>query len=166
MDADEVAQAFDLLFTLGKVKHFGVSNFTTRQFDLLQSRLDAPLIINQVELSPLALQHFEDGTLDHLQQHAVTPMAWSPFAGGELFSGTSEKAKRVHAVLSELASGKNCAVDQIVVAWILRHPACICPVMGSGKIARLAAAVDAMSITLSDDDWFRIWVASQGHSVP
>jgi len=165
MDADEVAQAFDLLFTLGKVKHFGVSNFTTNQFDLLQSRLDAPLIINQVELSPLALQHFEDGTLDHLQQHAVTPMAWSPFAGGDLFSGTDEKAKRVQMVLKAVADEMNCAVDQVVVAWLLLHPAEICPVMGSGKIARLAAAVDAMTIILSDDDWFRIWVASQGHSV-
>ncbi|AWY00966.1 oxidoreductase [Marinomonas primoryensis] len=165
MDADEVAQAFDLLFTLGKVKHFGVSNFTTNQFDLLQSRLDAPLIVNQVELSPLALQHFEDGTLDHVQQHAVTPMAWSPFAGGNIFSGTDEKAKRVQIVLKTVAEEMDCAVDQVVVAWLLRHPSDICPVMGSGKIARLAAAVDAMTITLSDDDWFRIWVASQGRSV-
>ena len=165
MDADEVAQAFDLLFTLGKVKHFGVSNFTTNQFDLLQSRLDAPLIINQVELSPLALQHFEDGTLDHVQQHAVTPMAWSPFAGGDIFSGTDEKAKRVQIVLKTVAEEMDCAVDHVVVAWLLRHPSDICPVMGSGKIARLAAAVDAMTITLSDDDWFRIWVASQGRSV-
>ncbi|GAA0220615.1 aldo/keto reductase [Marinomonas primoryensis] len=165
MNADEVAQAFDLLFTLGKVKHFGVSNFTTNQFDLLQSRLDAPLIINQVELSPLALQHFEDGTLDHVQQHAVTPMAWSPFAGGDIFSGTDEKAKRVQIVLKTVAEEMDCAVDQVVVAWLLRHPSDICPVMGSGKIARLAAAVDAMTITLSDDDWFRIWVASQGRSV-
>lgn len=165
MDADEIAQAFDLLFTLGKVKHFGVSNFTTNQFDLLQSRLDAPLIINQVELSPLALQHFEDGTLDHAQRHAVTPMAWSPFAGGELFSGTDEKAKRVRAILGEMAQNKNCSVDQLVVAWLLRHPSGICPVMGSGKIERLAAAVNAVSIELSDDDWFRVWIASQGHSV-
>ena len=68
-------------------------------------------------------------------------------------------------MLSKLAQQKNCAVDQIVVAWLLRHPAGICPVMGSGKIARLAAAVDAMSTTLSDDDWFRIWIASQGQPV-
>jgi predicted oxidoreductase len=165
MDADEIAQTLDLLFTLGKVKHFGVSNFTTHQFDLLQSRLDVPLIINQVELSPLAIQHFDDGTLDHAQRHAVTPMAWSPFAGGDIFSGTNEKAKRVQMVLKTVAEEMNCTVDQVVVAWLLRHPAEVCPVMGSGKIARLAAAVDAMSIALSDDDWFRIWVASQGRSV-
>ena len=166
MDADEVAQAFDLLFTLGKVKHFGVSNFTAHQFDLLQSRLDAPLIINQIELSPLALQHFEDGTLDHVQQHAVTPMAWSPFAGGDLFSSCDEKSVRVQAVLKDLSGKYNCSMDQIVIAWLLRHPAGICPVMGSGKLARLVSAVKAISISLSDDDWFKIWVSSQGKPVP
>jgi predicted oxidoreductase len=92
-------------------------------------------------------------------------MAWSPFAGGDIFSGTDEKAKRVQIVLKTVAEKMDCAVDQVVVAWLLRHPSDICPVMGSGKIARLAAAVDAMTITLSDDDWFRIWVASQGRSV-
>lgn len=166
MDADEVAQAFDHLFTLGKVKHFGVSNFTPQQFDLLQSRTDAPLIVNQVELSPLALQHFQDGTLDHMQQHAVTPMAWSPFAGGDLFSGQTERTLRVRNVLNELAEALGASVDQVVVAWLLRHPAGICPVMGSGNIERLKSAVEACQIRLSDDDWFRVLIASQGHEVP
>ncbi len=166
MDADEVAQAFDHLFTLGKVKHFGVSNFTPQQFDLLQSRTDAPLIVNQVELSPLALQHFQDGTLDHMQQHAVTPMAWSPFAGGDLFSGQTERTLRVRNVLNELAEALGVSVDQVVVAWLLRHPAGICPVMGSGNIERLQSAVEACQIRLSDDDWFRVLIASQGHEVP
>lgn len=166
MDADEVAQAFDLLFTLGKVKHFGVSNYTPHQFDLLQSRLDAPLILNQVELSPLALQHFQDGSLDHMQRHAVTPMAWSPFAGGELFSTTNDISKRVQLVLQEIASRLGMTIDQVVVAWLLRHPAGICPVMGSGKIARLQLAVEATTLALTDDDWFRILIASQGHDVP
>ncbi|KZN12711.1 aldo/keto reductase [Marinomonas sp. TW1] len=166
MDADEVAQAFDHLFTLGKVKHFGVSNFTPHQFDLLQSRTDAPLIVNQVELSPLALQHFQDGTLEHMQQHAVTPMAWSPFAGGDLFSGQTERAQRVRNLLHELADNMGASVDQIVVAWLLRHPAGICPVMGSGKIDRLQSAVEACQIRLSDDDWFRVLITSQGHDVP
>ncbi|BFM48040.1 aldo/keto reductase [Marinomonas sp. THO17] len=166
MDADEVAQAFDHLFTLGKVKHFGVSNFTPQQFDLLQSRMDAPLIVNQLELSPLALQHFEDGSLDHAQQHAVTPMAWSPFSGGDLFGAQTEQALRVRNLLNEMAEDLAASVDQLVVAWLLRHPAGICPVMGSGKIERLQSAVEALQIDLSDDDWFRIWIASQGQPVP
>ena len=173
MDADEVAQTLDHLFTLGKVKHFGVSNFTASQFDLLQSRLDAPLVVNQLELSPVALQHFEDGTLDHAQQHAVTPMAWSPLAGGALFSASdhqgvegNEKILRVRRVLQEIATRREVSIDKVVIAWLLRHPSGICPVMGSGKIERLERVVSATKLVLSDDDWFRIWTASQGHSVP
>ena len=166
MDADEVAQAFDLLFTLGKVKHFGVSNFTPAQYDLLQSRLDAPLIVNQIELSPLSLAPFEDGTLDHLQQHAVTPMAWSPLAGGELFRGNGDRIVRVKEVVSDIAKSMGVNFDQVVIAWLLRHPSGICPVMGSGKIERLASVCQAANIVLSDDDWFKIWITSQGHSVP
>ncbi|MEL0613449.1 aldo/keto reductase [Marinomonas arenicola] len=166
LDADEVAQTLDHLFTLGKVKHFGVSNFSAAQFDLLQSRLDAPLVVNQVELSPLALEHFKDGTLEHAQQHAVTPMAWSPFAGGAVFSGEDDKAERIRSVLQAIANSRNVTMDQVVIAWLLRHPSGICPVMGSGKIERLERAVDATRLLLSDDDWFRIWIASQGHPVP
>ncbi|REG81814.1 aldo/keto reductase [Marinomonas pollencensis] len=166
MDADEVAQTLDYLFTLGKVKHFGVSNFTASQFDLLQSRLDAPLVVNQLELSPLALQHFLDGTLDHAQQHAVTPMAWSPFAGGALFTGTDEKTVRVQAVLKTIAQAHGVSQDQVAIAWLLRHPSGICPVLGSGNIERLERAADATRLLLSDDDWFRIWIASQGQPVP
>lgn len=166
MDADEVAQTLDHLFTLGKVKHFGVSNFSASQFDLLQSRLDAPLVVNQVELSPLALQHFSDGTLDHAQQHAVTPMAWSPFAGGALFTGEDKKTLRVRAVLQTIAESHNVSLDQVAIAWLLRHPSGICPVLGSGNIKRLERAVDATRLLLSDDDWFRIWIASEGHPVP
>lgn len=165
LDADEVAQTLDHLFTLGKVKHFGVANFSATQFDLLQSRLDAPLVVNQVELSPVALQHFEDGTLDHAQRHAVTPMAWSPLAGGALFSDSSEKVIRVRPVLQEIATRLTASVDQVVIAWLLRHPSGICPVMGSGKIERLNRIVNAARLVLSDDDWFRIWGAAQGHSI-
>ncbi|MBJ7537745.1 aldo/keto reductase [Marinomonas transparens] len=166
MDADEIAQALDLLFTLGKVKHFGVSNFSAAQFDLLQSRLDAPLVVNQLELSPLALQHFDDGSLDHAQRHVVTPMAWSPLSGGALFSGKDEKTLRVRQVLMAIAESMQISIEQVVVAWLLRHPSGICPVMGSGKIDRLRLVVESHDLVLSDDDWFRVWVASQGHSVP
>ncbi|GAB3476123.1 aldo/keto reductase [Marinomonas epiphytica] len=166
MDADEVAQAFDLLFTLGKVKHFGVSNFTPAQFDLLQSRVEAPLVVNQVELSALELKHFNDGTLEHMQQHAVTPMAWSPFAGGRLFSAQDSQAQRLQHELVQMSHSLGLTIDQLAIAWLLHHPAGICPVMGSGQVERLASAVAAQENSLSDDDWFRILIASQGHAVP
>ncbi|TPE55371.1 oxidoreductase [Maribrevibacterium harenarium] len=165
MDADHVAEAFEHLYTVGKVKHFGVSNFSQSQFDLLQSRLEMPLIVNQVELSPLELKHFKDGTLDHVQQHAVTPMAWSPFAGGNLFK-LEEVNPELGRVMTQIAAQHHATIDQIAIAWLLRHPSGIAPVLGSGKIERVQAAVAAHEMTLSDKEWFEIWVASQGHPVP
>lgn len=165
MDADHVAEAFEHLFTVGKVTHFGVSNFTPQQIDLLQSRLPMPLIVNQVELSPLQLKHFEDGTLEHAQQHAITPMAWSPFAGGDLFK-LEGIDPTLHHAMTKVAENHGASLDQIAIAWLLRHPSGIAPVIGSGKIERVKAAQKALTITLSDEEWFEIWVASQGHPVP
>ncbi|MDK9765104.1 aldo/keto reductase, partial [Vibrio sp. D420a] len=76
MDADEVAEAFNELYKIGKVKHFGVSNFTPRQLELLQSRLGKPLVTNQVEINPLNFEVAHDGTLDQLQMNRIRPMAW------------------------------------------------------------------------------------------
>ncbi|SBS29232.1 Oxidoreductase YdhF [Marinomonas aquimarina] len=165
MDPDHIAEAFEHLYTVGKVKHFGVSNFSAQQFDLLQSRLDMPLLVNQVELSPIELKHFKDGTLEHAQQHAVTPMAWSPFAGGDLFKLDGIDPTLHHAI-ANVAEAHQASFDQIALAWLLRHPSGIVPVLGSGKIERAQAAQQALSISLSDDEWFAIWVASQGHPVP
>lgn len=165
MDPDHIAEAFEHLYTVGKVKHFGVSNFSAQQFDLLQSRLDMPLLVNQVELSPLELKHFKDGTLEHAQQHAVTPMAWSPFAGGDLFKLEGINPT-LHQAMTVVAEAHQASLDQIALAWLLRHPSGIVPVLGSGQIERVQSAQKALSITLTDDEWFAIWVASQGHPVP
>ncbi|SBT16889.1 Oxidoreductase YdhF [Marinomonas gallaica] len=165
MDADHIAEAFEHLHTVGKVRHFGVSNFNPQQFDLLQSRLEMPLLVNQVELSPLELKHFEDGTLEHAQQHAVTPMAWSPFAGGDMFRLEGINPTLFKA-LTEVSEAHNASLDQIALAWLMRHPSGIAPVIGSGSIERVLSAQQAQSIELSDDQWFAIWVASKGHPVP
>ena len=147
------------------MKHFGVSNFSAQQFDLLQSRIDMPLLVNQVELSPLELKHFKDGTLEHAQQHAVTPMAWSPFAGGDLFKLEGINPT-LYQAMSDVAEAHQASFDQVALAWLMRHPAGIAPVLGSGKIERVLAAQQALTMTLSDHEWFAIWVASQGHPVP
>lgn len=163
MDPDEVARVFEHLMIQGKVKHFGVSNFNAAQFDLLQSRVEVPLIVNQSEYSVLHAQPFVNGEIDHLHQHAVTPMAWSPLAGGRIFNGTDDQALKVRALLQDLSEKYDGAdVDQLALAWLLKHPAKICPVLGSGKIERLEKAVAACQIKLSDGDWYRIWCASTG----
>ncbi|SHO58316.1 aldo/keto reductase [Vibrio quintilis] len=167
MDAGEVAGAFSRLKQAGKVSHFGVSNFSPRQFELLQSRLTFPLATNQVEINPLNFDVVHDGTLDLLQTHSVRPMAWSCLAGGRLFSDDSAQCQRVRDELEAIKQEVGASsVDQVVYAWVRRLPSKPLPIIGSGKIERVKAAVDALNIELSREQWFRIWTASKGHAVP
>ncbi|MEF1186765.1 aldo/keto reductase [Vibrio sinaloensis] len=166
MDADEAAEAFAELKAAGKVKHFGVSNFTPAQFALLQSRLDTPLITNQVEINPVNLHVTEDGTLEQLQQARVRPMAWSCLVQGELFNGQSEQLTRLRATLDEVAQEVGASsIDQVVYAWVMRLPSRPVPIIGSGKMERVKTAVAAMDLTLTKEQWYRIWTASKGHGV-
>jgi predicted oxidoreductase len=166
MDADEVAEALTGLRAAGKVLHCGVSNFMPWQFDLLQSRLDFPLVTNQIELSVLHLTPIHDGTLDQAQRLRAAPMAWSPVAGGRLFSGGDERTARVRGVLGKIAGDIGASPTQVALAWVLRHPARPLPVMGTGKIERLREAAEAESISLDRQQWFAIWEASAGREVP
>ncbi|PSW15660.1 oxidoreductase [Photobacterium rosenbergii] len=167
MDADEVAEAFAELKQQGKVNHFGVSNFTPSQFELLQSRLDAPLVTNQVEINPLNFEVAHDGTLDQLQMKRVKPMAWSCLGGGAIFSGQSEQQVRVRNELEAIREEVGAeSIDQVIYAWVRRLPSNPLPIIGSGKIERVQAAVDALNITLTREQWYRVWVASKGHGVP
>lgn len=167
MDADEVADAFNELYKIGKVKHFGVSNFTPRQYELLQSRLSKSLVTNQVEINPLNFEVAHDGTLDQLQQLRVKPMAWSTLAGGEIFNGQSEQAQRVRSELEAIRAEVGAAsIDQVIYAWVMRLPSNPLPIIGSGKIDRVKAAISALDIELTREQWYRVWVASKGHGVP
>ena len=167
LDADEVAEAFGALWAAGKVRHFGVSNFLPWQFDLLQSRLDFPLVTNQIELSALHLAPLHDGTLDQAQRLRVPPMAWSPLAGGRLFDAQDEKARRVRAALEGVGRELGgAAVDQVALAWLLRHPARVLPVLGSGRVERIHAAAMVEGLRLDRQQWFAIWEASAGREVP
>ena len=167
MDADEVAEAFSELHKVGKVKHFGVSNFTPRQFELLQSRLSKPLVTNQVEINPLNFEVAHDGTLDLLQTHRVRPMAWSCLGGGSIFTGGTEQAVRVRNELEAIRE-EVCAnsIDEVIYAWVRRLPSKPMPIIGSGKIERVQAAVNALNIELTREQWYQVWVASKGHGVP
>jgi predicted oxidoreductase len=167
MDADEVAEAFSELHKVGKVKHFGVSNFTPRQFELLQSRLGKPLVTNQVEINPLNFEVAHDGTLDQMQTLRVRPMAWSCLGGGSIFTGDTEQAVRVRNELEAIREevGAN-SIDEVIYAWVRRLPSKPMPIIGSGKIERVHSAVNALNIELTREQWYRVWVASKGHGVP
>jgi predicted oxidoreductase len=161
MDADEVARCIEALRASGKVLHFGVSNFTPGQFELLASR--TPLATNQIELHPLHLAPLTDGTLDQLQRLRVRPMVWSPLSGGALLTGGDERSRRVQAALAELAQRHGATPAGIAFAWLLRHPSRPLPVAGSRRIEALQEAVAALTIRLDAQEWTQIWQSATGH---
>lgn len=166
MNVDEVAEAFSELKKQGKVLHFGVSNFSATQFELLQSRLDFKLVTNQIEMSPLKMGALEDGSLDLCQRHGISPMFWSPLAGGQVFS-QGEQSERVRAALLSVAAEIGLeSIDQAVYAWLLTLPCKPSVILGTGKLSRIQSAIEAKNVSLSREQWYRIWQASTGHGVP
>lgn len=167
LNPEEVAEAFNKLQNDGKVRYFGVSNFLPSQFNMLNSYLDNKLITNQVEISPLCLNAFEDGTLDLMLEKRVKPMAWSPLAGGRLFRDNDERSLRVKKVLNKIKEEVYAKdIDEVAYAWLLMHPSKIMPIVGSGKIERIKSAIRATEIKLTRDQWFEIYVASRGVDIP
>lgn len=164
MDADEVAEAFTSLHQSGKVRHFGVSNFTPAQFALLQSRLPFTLPTNQVEISPVHQPTILDGTLDQCQQLRVHPMAWSCLGGGSLFNDEAFQPLRdeLQAVATEIGAE---TIEQVVYAWVMRLPSKPLPIIGSGKIERVRSAIHSLSLDMSRQQWFRIRKAALGYDV-
>lgn len=165
MDADELAGALDRLVNDGKVRALGVSNFLPHQLELLRSRMSAPVMVNQIEVSLLHSEPLFDGQLDYCQRERVIPMAWSPFAGGALFSGAGEAALRVQACLEQLSQELEMEPQQLALAWLLKHPSGVVPVLGSGKIARLRSGIEAVEKTMPREAWFRLLRAARGRDV-
>jgi predicted oxidoreductase len=163
----EAAKAFSHLKKSGKVLHFGVSNFTPVQFEALSKYCEEPLRTNQVEISPYCLEHFDNGNIDFFMKEKIEPMAWSPLAGGRLLNPTDDKGHRILGVMKEVAAEMNIdGVEKIAYAWLLKHPAGIFPIVGSGKIDRIRYAADALGIDIGEENWFRIYNASKGRELP
>lgn len=169
MDPDEVARVFDRLRAAGKARCFGVSNFTPSQTALLQSRLSAPLVCNQIEVHPLRLSPFEDGTLDDLYQRRITPTSWSPVAGGRLgdkAKGDDERTQAVLGTLDKEAADLGASRLAVLMAWLLRHPSGILPIVGSRQPERIRDAVTGDELELSREAWYRIYLAARGTALP
>ncbi|MFC2085110.1 aldo/keto reductase family oxidoreductase [Bacteroidota bacterium] len=167
MNYDDTAEGLSKVVKDGKIKFVGVSNFLPAQFESLQSRLNIPLITNQIEFSVLNMEALENGTLDLSQRLKASPMIWSPLAGGRLFNEDSDRVDRIRATLNALSEKYDDApLDQLAIAWILKHPSKPFPIIGTGLKERIKRAVGSLRINLSREDWFRIWSASKGHEVP
>jgi predicted oxidoreductase len=158
LDPEVIAEAFTRLKASGKVLHFGVSNFTPTQFEMLQSYLSFPLVTNQVEISLACTKPLFDGTLDVLMKHRVSPMAWSPLGGGNLMTGDG--------AMFQKAGKYNATHSQLSLAWLLKHPSRIFPVVGTTKVERLSDAVGALDVELDRQDWFEMLKIATGQEMP
>ena len=162
LQPEEVAEAISILKKEGKIKAFGVSNFTSSQTQLLSQYIN--IDVNQVEFSLTQHQAMHDGALDYMMSNNIQPMSWSPL--GYVFKEDTEQTRRIHKQLGDLLDKYNATEDQLLLAWILKHPSNIIPVVGTTTKQRLKDAYAATKIDLELEDWFLILVASQGHKVP
>lgn len=162
MDPDEVARTFVDLRKAGKVAEFGVSNFRPDQLALLQGRLDFPMVAHQVEISLKAPAALENGILDQCLGKGITPMAWSPLGG----AGISSFPEPAVSVLEEIASRQGVAPEAVALAWLLRHPAGIWPVIGTTRPDRIRALAAADTLELSREDWYRLFETARGSRLP
>lgn len=162
MHPNEISKAVDALWNAGKIKSFGVSNFTPSQTELIATK--SIVHYNQIEFSLTHLDPLFDGSLDYMMANSILPMCWSPL--GTVMKEKSERTYRIHAELSELKEKYNATTSQLLLAWILKHPANIHPVIGTATEERITTSAKAMEIEMEEVDWFRLLVASQGHKVP
>jgi predicted oxidoreductase len=163
MDFDEIAAAFERLRAAGKVRHFGVSNFSRHQFECLHRRI--ALATNQVEFSPLHTAPLYDETFDGLQDLRIAPMIWSPLAGGRLFRD-DPATEALRGTIARIAAETEQPFGSVVFAWIMQLPSRPIPLTGSGRIEAIEEAVRATRFTLTRTQWFEILRAAQGHEVP
>lgn len=151
LDPAEVAEAFMNLQQQGKVLYFGVSNFTAAQFEVIQSYLPFPLVTNQIELSLFKNQSLFDGTVDTLMKNHTSPMAWSPLGGGKLFEDV-----RVKTIVQSMNRNYAATETQLLLAWLLKHPSRIFPVIGTTKPERIAESAKSIRVNLGRQHWFEM----------
>lgn len=185
VEPEEVASAFDKLHAAGKVRHFGVSNHTPGQIELLKSAVRQPLLFNQVQLSITHANLFaqgvaanmagldqsidrDNGLLDYSRLKGMMLQAWSPFQKqffDGVFIGDRENYAELNDLLEALARQHGATPSGIAVAWITRHPANIQVVLGTTQPERVREAAAGSSIRLGREDWYKLFRAA-GHKVP
>lgn len=164
MNPEEIAAAFGILRSSGKVRDFGVSNFTVSQFELIHQYFPY-LVTNQVEISLTETKSFYDGTLDQMMMKSLKPMAYSVM--GTYFSQPdSDQNQRIRLVLNELCSKYQAEENQLLLAFLLKHPAKILPIIGTSKVETIGAFKQSLNINLETEDWFKLLEASAGKRVP
>ena len=173
-DPIEIAEALARLRRDGKIREVGVSNFTVSQFETLQHFLPFPIATQQPELSAWCLDPLRDGVLDQCLRVGVTPLAWSPLAGGRPSLSTDaarrepngERLAGLIDCLDRLAARDGVSRSAIALAFLLVHPAGIVPIIGTQRVERIRECLDAFRVRLTRADWYAIVTASQGTPLP
>ena len=162
MDHHETGAALDEVIASGKVRSIGVSNFRPYDWELLQSAMKNQLVTNQIELSVLAHDSFVNGDVAFHQRIGTPLMAWSPLAGGALFSGDHPD---VMSALSNVASQNNVDETAVAIAWLLAHPSRILPVLGTNSLERIKGMSAALDVKMDRQTWYEIYTAALGREV-
>lgn len=169
-DFAEMAEAFETLYAAGKVRHFGVSNFSPSQVRLLRAETDRPLVANQVEINLHNIDALTDGTLDQCVEFGMTPQAWCPVAvvAYPAWGNTLSDADTARVLDEVNSQSERYGIDRasLALSWLLRHPSGISPIVGSTTPARIAAVTRALSVDYRRDDWYRLLEARMGRPVP
>lgn len=164
-DPEETAQIVESLVNEGKVKNLGVSNFAPHQIEMMQSYLKIPIITNQIRASVNVPGFLFDGSVEMAQSRRMPIMAWGPLGGkkGSFFKDESEGGLKLKETLGRIAEKYGVAeIEEIMYAWLYKHPAKICVVTGTTRIERVKTAVRALKVELSRDDWYELLEVSTG----
>jgi predicted oxidoreductase len=182
---EEIAEAFEKLRSTGRVRYFGVSNQNRFQMEYLQSFLSEPLVANQMEMSLLhhgfaevgisfnqASPRYPDGwegVMEYCRLNGVLTQAWSPLARSVLtgnLEGKPDNVRQAAGLVREYSRAHETTPEAILLAWLLKHPADIQPVLGTSRPDRLRACVKALSVSLSREEWYSLFAAARGESMP
>lgn len=186
VEPEEVARAFDALHASGKVRYFGVSNHTAAQLSLLRKHVRQPIVFNQVAFNLLHTHMLDEGivfnqnrpsrhepnhgTIEYCREHDITLQAWGSLAWGRLTGGAktplTEAQQNAATVLADMARAKGVTGEAILVAWLLRHPAKIQPVIGTTNTERIRASCAADDVALTREEWYRLFIAGRGERLP
>jgi len=183
VEPEEVAEAFTILQDSGKVKYFGVSNQNPMQIELLKKFVKQPIIFNQLQFSITNTGMIDAGInvnmeidpsidrdgsiLDYCRLNDITIQPWSPFQYG-FFEGVfldNDKFPELNQKIDEIAAAHGVTNTAIAIAWILRHPAHMQPIVGTTNPTRVKDICKASDITLSRQDWYEIYRAA-GNKLP
>ncbi|WP_336973898.1 aldo/keto reductase [Sphingobium aromaticiconvertens] len=162
----EIARVIEDAHKAGKIRSFGVSNFTVSQIATLQQYLTLPIVSTQPELSPLKLAPIENAELDQAIAMDMAVMAWSPLGGGRIAAPADPRAQAVADALDAVAADFGVSRTAAAYSWIMAHPARCIPIVGSQKADRIAEAADALKVRWTRARWYAVLVAAKGEPLP